>query len=217
VPTLDIIAPVVRYRISTVGTESGGYALSGTPGLDLVYLGPDWLTLRIRRPLYERLEQGRVELKGTAVVAFWRTGQTTRIPLGASRTVAGAGRCSSQVFEVPGYSGERAMFLKVVCESPAGFPLAPFASLSRPGVPPMSLEMTDVTAAGTDPSLGVISGPWLSPLDRVQVTSPLGLEPRAALAAGKLEITPANPSGWAVIDFELHDIRLSDYAVPRHI
>jgi hypothetical protein len=207
---IDIVSAGGRYHETGIHSENGSYAISG---IAPTYFGPDWLILRIRRSLYESLKNGKVDLKATAVASLHRAGQTARLPVGAKHAVTGAGRCSSAVVEAPGYAGERVKILKVVCESPAGFPLVPTVAFSRRDGPRAPSVLPRLIVSGTSETLVDVSGPWetvLSPLARVQTSIPLVQASRDAL---ELEITPDSPVGWAVVEFELHDIRLSDYEV----
>ncbi len=200
---VDLIAPGVRYHGATIHSANGSYASSE---LEPRYIGSDWLIVRIRRPLFVNLKNARIQLKATVVAVLHGSGATTWLPVGASQAVAGAGRCSSAVVERQTFSRERLRVLRVVCESPAGFPLAPGARLSQ----------TEGATSATGDLIAVsgASQTLLSPLRRVQTHFMLMQAPNDILKHEKLGITPDRLIGWKVMDLELPDIRLSDYVAP---
>ena len=195
---IDIIAPGSRYHETSIRPENG----TGAPSdVEPYYIGPDWLLLHIRRSLYDRLKDARVELKATVVAVLHRAGETRRLPVGANQAVAGAGRCSSEVVERPGHNGEGLRLLRVVCESPAGFPLAPVTGVFG------------YSSGAPGNGLGELFSPsqtLLSPLARVQTNLRFDWLPIDVLSNRKLEITPDILKGGQVGDFDLHDIRLGD-------
>jgi len=155
--------------------------------------------------LYEKVRDVTIELKGSVAMFLNRPGPSTAIPVGANRPVTDAGRCSSSLVERSIYAArvasEGLRTLNIVCESPAGFPLAPRARLLPP-------ELSTTTA-----ELGAPYSLWgqsLSPIERVggSFVVPRGAPP---LTSAKLEITPDISLGWKVVNLDLRDIRFSDY------
>ncbi len=110
--TGDSVALIVPLTVA--GVPEGVDALFDPEVFDLIgpgnqryqmrpsYIGPDWLVLRIRRELYERLKSAKVELKGSVPVILFRNGSTTSMPVGASGTALGVGHCSTDVIDLPG-------------------------------------------------------------------------------------------------------------------
>jgi hypothetical protein len=214
----------VRLPLSLTGVPDGLGSLYDPQTLELIadgnredtlhpsYIGPDWLIVDVRKPLYESLKDARVELKGTVAVVLHRVAPSTSIEVGANLPVAGVGRCSSEIVDLTGMfaaAGARAptrplRTVNVDCESPAGFPLEPFARLWQPaetGAPPEQL--------------GAPSNPWLfslSPVRRAYGSFRAAQAP-SALAGARLEIIPDIPQGWQVVTIDLRDIRLGDYAL----
>jgi hypothetical protein len=202
----------MRVPISVSGVPKGIAALCDPEMLDLIgpgnqryqmrptYIGPDWLILTIRRQLYERLKDGKVEIKGSVPVILHRDGAHTSMPVGTTRALPGVGRCSSDEIDVPGPSAnvEHSRFLRVACESPDGSSLPALVKFQQSAEKALRAQL-DWTAA-----------PGLSPLKRGVVTFPLspGEDPQPSW---RLEITPDIPLGWQVVNLDLRDLRLGDY------
>ena len=180
---------------------------------------PTWLILRLRRSTMDRIKDGAVTIRAVFQVSLHRSGQTTWIPVGATQTVPGVGRCSSAVIESPNVYQES--MLKVLCESP--HPI-----YSGTGVRLWQPETGGEWKQHLGDSAPYASGPresWLSPLHRLQTffhlvsdtryNSPGSrwLVPREALANGKLAITPDVITAWATADLELRSISLRDYVL----
>lgn len=181
--------------------------------------GPNWLLLRIRRSIMDNIKDGAVTLRAVFEVSLHRTGQTVWMPVGATQTVAGVGRCSSAVVESLNVYQES--MLKVLCESP--YPISPGTGI-RLWQPETGAEWKQHLGD----SAPYASGPresFLSPLNRSQTffhlvsdtryNSPGSrwLVPREALDNGKLAITPEAITAWATADLELRNISLRDYVL----
>ncbi|MEO8131359.1 MAG: hypothetical protein ABI822_29965 [Bryobacteraceae bacterium] len=180
---------------------------------------PNWLLLRLRRSIMDNIKGGAVTIRAVFEVSLHRTGQTAWIPVGATQTVAGVGRCSSAVIESPNVYQES--MLKVLCESP--YPI-----LSGTGVRLWQPETDGEWKQHLGDSAPYASGPresFLSPLNRLQTFFHLvsdtrynlpgnrWLVPREAVANGKLAITPDVITAWATADLELRNISLRDYVL----
>jgi hypothetical protein len=159
------------------------------------YVGPDWLILHIERPVYESLQDVKVNLKGAIIMILHRDGPTASMPVGANQSVPSAGRCSSAIVDLTRFfSGANVQALRnrlrtvnVSCESPAGFPLEPTARLRQ-------AAETD----GPGEPLQGSSNPWpvsLSPIERVSGSFRVPQD-SAAPASAKIEIIPDIPRGW---------------------
>jgi len=180
---------------------------------------PNWVLLRLRRSIMDNIQDGTVTIRAVFEVSLHRTGQTAWMPVGATQTVAGVGRCSGEVIESPNvYQGS---MLKVLCESP--YPISPGTQVRL---------WQPETGADWKQRLGDSapqrSGPresWLSPLNRLETffhlvsgtsnNSPGSrwLVPQEGLATGKLAITPDITTAWATADLELQNITLRDYVL----
>ena len=217
-PTLEIVGPEgQRYR-TPARSPSRNFATIDLDAYTNFGL-QNWLVLRLRRSVYDRIKNGKILVKGICTLALHRQGETTWMPIGASQAAAGIGRCSTIVEPSNLYSDA---MLKVLCESPYAIPALTRVRLWRPE-----------TGRVWDHRLGdggtPVSGPresWLSPLNRMNTHFQLApaaaangygqqwLVPRDALANGKLAITPYPTTAWAVVDFDFPDITLSDYVRP---
>jgi hypothetical protein len=180
---------------------------------------PNWLLLRLRRSIVDKMKDGAVTIRAVFEVSLHRTGQTVWLPVGATQTVAGVGRCSSTVTESPNVYQES--MLKVLCESPYPISSGTRVRLWQP-------ETGGEWKQHLGDSAPYASGPrenFLSPLNRLQTFFHLVSEmrnnspgngwlvPREALANGKLAITPDVITAWATADIELRNISLRDYVV----
>jgi hypothetical protein len=171
-----------------------------------------WLLLSIDRALYSGLQAPGARLTGKALVSIYRWGETVWMPIGASRTVPGIGRCSS--VETEDYSGDG---LKVVCESPADIVGNPLVHLvSRRDGREWKNRIGDNGTIAPGPRQ-----PWLSPVQRRQtffriaeMESQVGpwVVPRSALASAEIGVTPYAEFGYAVVDFDLRDVDLGKFA-----
>ena len=209
-PALEVETPDRRYRGTTVHDETFGNAKSE---LQLVYAGPDWLMFWMRRPVYEALKNGAVEVKATLVIALHRMGQRTWMPVGANRPAAGAGRCFNTVMADPSRGPAGMSIVRVVCESPAGFSEEPRAALWLPSALRTAPAPNEQESRWAGQQLTNLSGTeLLSPLGRVQTSILLTQVSREDLASARVEIVPDKPEGWAVVDLDAHGIRLQDYA-----
>jgi hypothetical protein len=194
-----------HYEVQALEMTAPG---NRTETLHPSYVGPDWLILEIRKPLYDCLKDARVELKGTVVVALHRFAPSASIPVGANRPVASAGRCSSGIIDIApfgaalGVMGNRLRALNVSCESSAGFALEPTVRVLKPAEPSAPSER-----------LLASSNPWpvsLSPIERVHGYTVR--QDASTLSSARIEITPDIPCGSQVVNMDLRGIRLSDYA-----
>jgi hypothetical protein len=214
VPTSQ--AFVARYLpLSASGIPTNLASASDLPVLDLVapggrryqahisYISPDWMVLVIGRDLYENLKNVKVEVTGAVAMVLYRANPAKSLPVGTNQALAGVGRCSSEIVDLPTVNGEAGLpnatkrFLRVACESPAGFPLPAIVRLTEPGTAPVTHEFASVSRL-------------LSPIGRVETTFPLGPGEDPG-AAGKLEVISDIPSGWQVVDLDFRGIRLADY------
>lgn len=198
--------------VSVSGIPKGNRAIFDQELFDLIgpdnqryqrapsYIGQDFVVLLIRYEVYERLKNAQVELKGPVPVILYRTGSRTSIPVGVKGWAPGAGRCSSEVIELPGYPAdpERKRFLRVACESPDGSALPAYVSVRQSADNGSSGQLDWTGAEG------------LSPLKRAVVTFPLSPweEPGPSW---KLEITPDIALGWQVVNLDLRNLRMRDY------
>jgi hypothetical protein len=183
---------------------------------------PYWLGLRMRRSAYEQHKDELLHLKGSAVFAFGKHGATTWTPANGNRDIPGSGHCSTIVVEGPNLYEQAA--LKVLCESPGPLPARGDLRLLDPVT---GRDWREHLLRG---SVYNLSGPrdsWLSPLNRIDtyfhLTSqrvpqpPLAIRyliPYESLETDQLAITPYEVTGWAVVDFDFPNIRLSDYVKP---
>ena len=190
-PTIDMTSPAGQH-----------YTLHPS------YIGPDFMILQIPRHYYESLKNVNVNLKGGVAVILHRAGPSTSIPVLSNRAVAYAGRCSSSLVDRPiyGAAGVGATegglrILNVVCESPAGFPLALRARLLPPE---LSTTIEQLSASY------VLWRGSLSPVERVHGLFRVPQDP-GALTSAKLEIIPDISPGWEVANLDLR-VQLADYA-----
>ena len=175
---------------------------------------PEWLVLRFSRTAWELVKNAHVRISGTAVVDFYRQGQTTILPTQGTGDVPGLGRCTSLTLDGTTDS------LKVECESPASLRAAAIVLRHEPS----GREWTE----RLNSSLAYTPGPhetWLSPLHRGQSFFRLiyqppwpgsrMLVPASDLPSTHLEITPEIPTGQALARFDFADVPLSTWLVPR--
>jgi hypothetical protein len=182
-------APVVEI------IASGGEHLQASVG----YIAHDRLILPIPRGAYQRLKNATVELRGVVPVVLYRVAASTSLPVGVRRAVPGMGRCSTEVYDLPGLNpGERHSFARIACESPQGSPLPAFANFWESADSNRSAQLDWRNTAG------------LSPLVRATASFPLapGEDPRPS---GRFEVTHDIPQGWQVVNLDLHDLHLADY------
>jgi hypothetical protein len=217
--SVEMVGPdAQRYRTPSKGARRD-FARVDLDATFPYVRGPQWLLLQIRRSLVEHMKDGAVTIQAVFDVSLHRTGQTTWMPVGATQTVAGIGRCSTALIESPNvYQGS---MLKVLCESP--YPI-PFGTRVRLWQPETGRDWRQLLGD----SAPDVSGPReasLSPLNRLQtffhlVSDARGnlpgdrwLIPQEALANGKLAITPDAIVGWATVELDLRNISLRDYVV----
>ncbi len=172
---------------------------------------PNWLFLRLRRSIMNRINDRPVTIRAAFEVNLHRTGETTWIPVGAARTVVGVGTCSSVVIDSP--SAYQESMLKVLCASP--YSISPETEV-RLWQPKTGGEWKQHLGDSAPYSPGPRES-FLSPLNRLQTffhvvsntpyNSPQNgwLVPREALENGKLAITPDVITGWATTHFELQE------------
>jgi hypothetical protein len=219
-PSVEMVGPDAhRYRTPSFEARRDFAAVDLDAALFPYARRPNWLLLQIRRSIMDSIRDGAVTIRVAFVVSLHRTGQTTWMPLGATQTVAGVGRCSSAVIESPNvYEGG---MLKVLCESPNPLLWGTGVRLWQPETGREWKQLLGDSA----PS---VSGPredFLSPLNRLQTFFHLvsdardntpgnrWLVPQEALANGKLAITPDAIVGWATAELELRNIKLNDYVL----
>jgi hypothetical protein len=190
-----------------------------------LYFGRDGLLLHIRREIFERLKNAKVDLKGSVPVILYRNGPSTSIPVGARGTAPGVGRCSSEVISVRGSLGvantgydpllstqtnpEHHRFLRVACESPEGSALPAFVNLRQS------------THIATSARLDWLSSPGLSPLKRTMASFTLSPNEEPG-PSWKLEFSSEMPLGWQIVSLDLRELRVADYTnlpfeLPRRI
>jgi len=163
------------------------------------YIGRDRLNLEMPRASYLRLKNAKVELQSTVPVVLFRIASSTSLPVGVRRAVPGMGRCSTDLFDLPGLNpADPHRFARIACESPQVSPLPAFANF---------WESADSNRSG---QLDWRNTPLLSPLVRGTASFPPapGEDPRAS---GRFEVTHYIPQGWQVVNLDLRDLRLADY------
>ena len=206
---LGFVAVPVPLNIS--GIPTGMEGLFGLPTVDIIaaggehlqsrasYIAQGWLILEIPRTSYQRLKTTNVELRGAVPAILYRVASSTLLPVGVNRPVPGMGRCSTELFELPGLNpGERHTFVRIACESPKGSPLPAFARFWETPDSDRSAQLEFRSAAG------------FSPLVRAEASFPLApgeVPPPSA----RFELTNEIPQGWQVVNLDLRDIRLGDY------
>ena len=208
----------VRFKavsVEVTGLDGQPYPIVALPNGER----SDWLVLQFDRLVLDKLANGVVTLRGRFEVSQHRLGQTTAVPLGATRMVPGIGRCSSAMIERPNLYQES--LIKVLCESLE--PISP-----RTGI---RLSQPDVRKEWNQhlgDSAPFASGPretFLSPLYRLQTFFQIAskrsdtsagdwwIVPETALSNSNLAITPEATVAWALVNLEEPQVRLRDYVI----
>ncbi len=179
---------------------------------------PTLQVLTFSRSLYGRFGNQTVTLRGRLMAEFHRRGTLTRMAVGARSAVPGVGICSTAITEAR--FGQEA--LKVDCESPSAIPSPTHLTLLDPKT---GREWPN--GAGFYSSSGVYPLiTWLSPLnhrgtnfqltteEQYQHMGSQWLVPQDALATARIEIVPEPVTGYAIVEYELPGITLSQFVVP---
>lgn len=176
----------------------------------------DWRILAFDPPVYQRIRNSQVDIKGTLVVDYYRGQTSAPARFDESLTIAGVIKCSTeiQIRDNPADEG-----LSVRCESPN--PL-----------PPVQVKLRD--AEGGREWQNYLSGrsrssvtwlTWLSPLNRGNAYfQPTDEEhyrpgggawgvPREVMRTLSITATPEFPEGTAVVHYDIPNIKLSQYEV----
>ena len=186
-------------------------------GMRVPRFGPGSIELLLARPVYDRLNEGAVSIRGKVGLTFYRWQKPVRMPaLSASTPVLGLGRCSNMIDERYGESGP----FKILCESPSGVSAETRVSL----IPKGDGRPWGRQLAGGSTTMSYSPWNWLSPLFRAQTRFNLAdrsraeisgsqwLVPRDVPSQGEIEVVPATPSGAMVLSYELRDVDLRQFA-----
>lgn len=171
---------------------------------------PDWLMLRFAAPAWERVKNGRVFIRGTAALEYYRRGSTTTMATNGSMSVPELGRCTAMTVDDRFSEG----MLKVLCESPAELPSAAIVLRHAASGREWRLRLMDAMTYSPGPH-----GTWLSPLHRGQSFFRLTdadaqgpgsqrLVPASYVAESRVEITPDVVTGHALAKFEFDGVEL---------
>jgi len=178
----------------------------GPPGLP-----SKWLVLQFSKPAWDRLQNVRVDLRGSAGFDFYRNGPTTAIPIRGAAAAPELGRCSTTMVEDP-YSDE---MLKVLCESPRPLPVARVvAHLGDAGEWFGQLNSSRTFEAGPHEI-------WFSPLNRAnyffQLTYGSGSHRTVPFRSlSRVDVTPEIPTGTAVAHFDWRGLSLTPWRIDRN-
>jgi hypothetical protein len=174
---------------------------------------PEWLLLRMGRPLFERLSKSPITIRGEVGLMLYRLGQTTWLPIGIKQEVSGVGACESRVVEGMNLAESQ---LKIVCESPRG--------IQDTRIRLRRAETGEEWKSRVG-AFGFMPGPrqaWLSPIERRQTVFTLTPDPRQGpgsnwlvpagyLSTAKIAITPEDIVGYTIVRYELANISLGAY------
>jgi len=177
-------------------------------GTSAVEHGKVMFMLGMRHAAYDRIKDSRVTISGTAALRIYQRGQAIQLPLGATRDVPGAGRCSNKFVEGLYDAG----WLTVSCESPSRDLMSAEIDIDQES---MLRLRPAIRAYGSNASPNPLVA-WLSPLQRrvqaYQFNVPDNRTPSEMLAGTTAVIVPQRPIGYATVAFKAADIDLREYS-----